>query len=69
MKKFAVKLPRGDDVTILGVRETKEQAIELSMELRTQYPRDAGLLAVIEAGFDSENNMLGNAYQLHEVIR
>lgn len=69
MKRFAIKLNKNDDVTILGVRETKEQAIALGLELRKQYSCDAGLLAVIEAQFDSENNMLGNAYQLHEVIR
>lgn len=68
MKKFAVKLTRGDDVTILGVRETKEQAIELCMELRTQYSRDAGLLAVIESEFDENNQMIGTNYRLHEVI-
>lgn len=69
MKRFAIKLTKNDDVKILGVRETKEQAIALGLELRKQYSRDTGLLAVIEAEFDSDNNMLGNAYRLLEVIR
>ena len=69
MKKYAVKLTHGDDVEILGVKETKEQAMELGMGLRKQHSRDADLLAVIEAEFDNDNNMLGNAYRLLEVIR
>ena len=69
MKKYAVKLTHGDDVEILGVKGTKEQAMELGMELRKQHSRDAGFLAVIEAEFDNDNNLLGNAYRLLEVIR
>lgn len=68
MKRFAIKLTKNDDVTILGVRKTKEQAMELGMELRKQYARDAGLLAVIEADFNEDNQMIGTNYKLHEVI-
>lgn len=69
MKRFAIKLTKNDDVAILGVRETKEQAMELGMELRKQYPRDAGLLACIEADFDENDQMTGVAYKLHEIFR
>lgn len=69
MKWFAIKLTKNDDVAILGVRETKEQAMELGMELRKQYPRDAGLLALIEGEFNNEGKMISPNYKLHEVIR
>ena len=69
MRKFAVKLTKNDNVCILGVCQTKEQAMELGMELRKQYSRDAGLLAVIEAEFDENNQMIGVAYRLHEIFR
>ena len=69
MKKFAVKPTKDDDVTILGVRETKEEAMTLGADLRKQYSRDAGLLACIEAEFDENDQMIGTGYRLHEVFR
>lgn len=69
MKKFAIKLTRNDDVTILAVCDTKTEAIELGTGLRKQYSRDAGLLALIEADFDGNNQMIGNGYKLHKVFR
>lgn len=69
MKRYAIKITKGDDITILGVRETKEQAMTLGMELRKQYSRDIGLLALIEADFDENNKMIGVAYKLHEIFR
>lgn len=56
-------------MTILGIGSTKEQMMELGQELRKQYPREAGLLVVIEAEFDDDGNMVGSAYKLQDVIR
>ena len=69
MKRFAIKLTKNDDVTILGVRETEEEAMALGMELRKKYSRDAGLLALIEAEFTDDGKMISPTYKLHEVIR
>ena len=69
MKRFAIKLTHGDDVTIPGVRDTKAEAKELGVVLRKQYSRDAGLLALIEADFDENDRMIGNGYKLYEVFR
>lgn len=66
--KYAIKLTKGDDVTILGVCETREQAMKLGMELRKQYSRDAGLLTLIEGEFDESNQMTGTKYKLLEVF-
>lgn len=68
MKKFAIKITNGDDVTILGVRETKEEAMLLGAELRKQHTRDEGLLTCIEADFDADGHMIGNAYRLLEAF-
>ena len=69
MKKYAVKLTKDDNITILGVRDTRAEAIELGTELCKKYSRDAGLLALIEADFDENDLMIGNGYKLHEVFR
>lgn len=69
MTKYAIKLTRNDDVTILAVCNTKTGAIELGTELRKRYSRDAGLLALIEADFNENDQMVGNGYKLHEVFR
>lgn len=68
MKKFAIKITKGDDVTILGVRETKEEAMQLGAELRKQHIRDEGLMTCIEADFDENDQMIGNSYKLHEAF-
>lgn len=69
MKKFAIKITKGDDVTILGVRNTKEEAMLLGTELRKQHSRDTGLLTCIESDFDENNHMIGTGYKLLEVFR
>lgn len=68
MKKFAIKITKGDDVTILGVRGTKEEAMLLGAELRKQHTRDEGLMVCIEADFDENDQMIGNSYKLHEAF-
>ena len=41
----------------------------LGMELRKQHSRDEGLLALIEAEFTEDSNMIGDGYWLIEVFR
>lgn len=69
MKKYAIKLTHNDDVTILTVCNTKQEALDQGTALRKQYSRDAGLLALIEADFDENDQLIGNGYKLHEVFR
>lgn len=68
MKKYAVKLTRGDDVKILAVYDDKATAMAAGTEYRKTIPRDKGLLSLILAEFNDDGNMVGNAYQLLEVI-
>lgn len=69
MKKFAIKLTKGDDVTILCICENKDEIMKNGADLRKRYSRDMGLLACIEADFDENNQMIGTGYKLHEVFR
>ena len=69
MRKYAIKLTHNDDVTILTVCNTKEEALKQGTALRKQYSRDAGLLALIEADFDESDRMTENGYKLHEIFR
>lgn len=69
MKKFAIKLTKGNDVTILCVKDTKEEAMGMGEAFKKQYSRESGLLACIEADFDDKNQMIGTGYKLHEVFR
>ena len=69
MKKFAIKLTKGDDVTILCVKDTKDEAMKMGEAFKKQYSRESGLLACIEADFYDKNQMTGGNYRLHDVIR
>ena len=42
--------------------------MEMGKAFRKQYSRDAGLLALIEADFDENNQIVGGRYKLHEVF-
>ena len=69
MRKFAIKLTKNDDVTILEVFDDKPAAMAASREYRKTISRDAGLLGLIEADFDKNNQMIGTSYKLHDVFR
>lgn len=69
MKRFAIKLTHGDDVKILEVFDDKPAAMAAGTEHRKTIPRDKGLLSLILAEFNDDGNIVGNAYQLLEVIR
>ena len=68
MKKFAIKLTKGDEYAILDVCNTKEEACAVAKEMNKATRMD-GLLSVIEAEFDESDNMIGNGYKLYEIIR
>lgn len=69
MRKYAIKVTFGDNVTILCVKDTKDEAMKMGEAFKKQYSRESGLLACIEADFDDKNQMIGTGYKLHEVFR
>lgn len=69
MKRYAIKMTCGDDVKILEVFDDKPTAMAAGAEYRKTISRDKGLLSLILAEFNDDGNMVGNAYQLLEVIR
>lgn len=68
MKRFAIKLTKGDEYRILFICDDKATAMNAGVEFRCNYPRDEGLLSCIEADFDEDGKMSGNGYRLHEVF-
>ena len=52
MKKFSIKLTKGDDVTILCVKDTKEEAMKMGEAFKKQYSRESGLLACIGGAYN-----------------
>ena len=68
MKKFAIKITKGDDYRILFINENKDVVMSKGYEFRQNHPREEGLLSCIEADFDENGNMSGYGYRLHEVF-
>lgn len=68
MRKFAIKITKGDDYKIIETFDSKDAAMVAGTEYREQISRDDGLMACIEADFDENNQMIGSNYRLHEVI-
>lgn len=68
MKKFAIKITKGDEYRIIETFETKDAAMIAGAEYREQISRDDGLMACIEAEFNDEGNMIGTGYRLLEVF-
>ena len=64
MKKFAIKLTKGDDYKIIEIFENKDAALAAGAEYRKQYSRDAGLLSCIEADIDA--GRIVGSYKLYE---
>ncbi len=64
MNKFAIKLVKGDDNTIIETFETKEEALAAGEKYRSKYTSEQGLISCIQADFDENNNLVGHGYRL-----
>lgn len=62
--KYAVKLTSGNNVKILNLFDTKEEALEFGESTRKDIKASDGLLSVIRAEFDSDNSIIGGRYRL-----
>lgn len=69
MKKFAVKITKGDEYKIIETFDSMDAAMVAGSEYREQISRDDGLMSCIEADFDEDNQMIGTSYRLLEVFR
>lgn len=67
--KYAIEITKGDDITILQVFDDKPTAMAAGAEYRKTISRDAGLLALIEADFDENDQMIGTGFKMHEIFR
>jgi len=64
MLKFAIKLTKDNDSTILAVFDDKDTAMSAGSEYRKQYSWDMGLLSCILADFDENDKIGGSGYNL-----
>ena len=64
MEKYAIKLVKDDDNTILELFASKEEALAAGVKYRERYTREQGLISCIKAEFDDDNNIVGNRYKL-----
>lgn len=68
MEKFAVDLTHGDESKILGVYETKEEALAAGLNFRQQYSSADGVVSCIKAKFDENNQMIGKDYIFYKAF-
>lgn len=64
MEKFAIKLVKDDNNTILETFEDKQDALAAGEKYRLKYTREQGLISCIQANFDDKDNIIGNRYKL-----
>lgn len=69
MKKFAIKITKGNDYKIIETFDSKDTAMLAGAEYRKQYSRDDGFMALIEADFDENDKMIDGCYRLHEAFQ
>lgn len=66
MRKFAIKITKGDDIKIIGTYSTKEEALKNGELIYNQLPATSVTVSCISADFDVDGNMVGNKYKLYE---
>lgn len=64
MEKFAIKLVKDNDNTILETFDTKQEALAAGEKYNAKYTRAQGLISCIQADFDENNNLIDNGYKL-----
>ena len=69
MNKFAIKLVKGDNNTILETFDTKEEALAAGKKYRAMYTSEQGLISCIQADFDENNNLTDGSYKLFDAWR
>lgn len=66
MKKFAVCIVKGDDVKIISVHLSKDEALENGEIANKQLLKNAGIVSCISGDFDDNNKLIENKYQIHK---
>lgn len=64
MRKFALKLTKGDTQKILLVCDSEDTAMQEGKKILGTLRKTDGLLSVIQADFDENNNIVGGGYKL-----
>lgn len=67
MTKFAIEHVKENDVTVLEVFTSKDDALKAGAVYRKMYSHNDGIISCIEAEFDSRRRRSGNSFKLYEV--
>lgn len=67
MKRFAIEIVKGNDTKILGAYDTKEQGFEAGRSYAQTLAGEGGVVTLIYADFDENNNQISNEERIFEV--
>lgn len=68
MNKFAIAITKGDNKKVLETFEQKDDALKRGKEIAADIPGKEGVVSLIYADIDNENNIIGGKYKLYEVF-
>lgn len=68
MNKFAIAITKGDSKKVLETFEQKNDALRRGKEIATDIQGKEGVVSLIYADIDNENNIIGGKYKLYEVF-
>lgn len=66
MRKFAIKITKGNNVKIISTHKTKDEAISAGEKVNVESKKNDGTVSCICADFDEDDNMIGNKYWLYK---
>ena len=69
MEKYAIKLVKDDNNTILETFTSKDEALAAGSRYRAKFTREQGLISCVQAEFDEEDRIVGNRYELIDTWR
>lgn len=68
MYKFAIAITKGDNKKVLKTFDNKDTALKRGKEIAADTPGKDGVVSLIYADIDDENNIVGGKYKLYEVL-
>lgn len=68
MNKFAITITKGNDKKVLKAFEDKKDALKYGKKIAENTTSKDGVVGLIYADIDDDNNIVGGKYQLHSVL-
>ena len=67
MKRFAIEIVRGNDTSLFGTYDTKEQGYEVGKSYSQALAGEGGVVVLFRGEFDEKNNRLSNESRIYEI--